>query len=195
MTSPRLAPETKPNRRRFQFSLRTLLILVTLSSFPLAWFGYMYRESETTAWVREMGGSVVQQGRTGESYLPVLAIDLGDTKVSDLSPLVRLSFLEKLWIFNTQVSDLTPLKELTNLEYLSLAGSPVRDFTPLRELRQLRWLFLDNTQVRALAQLNDFSTLRKFGLTSLEDCDLTPLKGIANLELTLNAQVRDLSRG
>ena len=53
---------TKPRRRWLQFSLRTLLIVVTLSAVPLGWVGWKCeqgrRQRAVIAWVGEMGGSV-----------------------------------------------------------------------------------------------------------------------------------------
>ena len=37
---------TKPRRRWYQFSLRTLLIVVTLSTIPLCWVGWELEHCE-----------------------------------------------------------------------------------------------------------------------------------------------------
>ena len=98
MTSPSLQVETKPHRRRFQFSLRTLLIVVTLCALPMAWLGpkfrQAYHEQEAIAWVTEQGGSVHYEGLVDRWIAgPVRRVNLAGTKVSDLTPLKELTNL------------------------------------------------------------------------------------------------------
>ena len=52
-------------------------------------------------------------------------LDLQDTRVSDLGPLVRCSNLERLNIGNTNVTELGPLARLTNLKFLYLGNTQV----------------------------------------------------------------------
>jgi len=42
--------DTKPKRRWYQFSLRTMFVLVFLMSMPLAWVGYQLK------WIRQRQG-------------------------------------------------------------------------------------------------------------------------------------------
>ena len=54
-------------------------------------------------------------------------INLGETAVSDLSPLRGLTGLQELRLFQTGVNDLAPLRGLTGLQQLSLGETAVRD--------------------------------------------------------------------
>ena len=140
---------TKPRRRWFQFSLRTLLIVVTLSAVPLGWVGWKLeqgrRQRAAIAWVEKMGGTVafvsVEETSwwrewTDKLFGPsVREVDLRGTPVTDLSPLAGLKNLDLLYLRNTQVSDLSPLAELKNLKWLLLGNMSVSD-EDVQELRQ-----------------------------------------------------------
>ena len=135
MTNER--PTPKPRRRWYQFSLRTLLIVVTLSAVPLGWFAWKVeqgrrqerRERPVIAWVEKMGGSVQFGGGWVDSWfgLGKLFVNLESTQVRDLSPLVELKNLQALKLSNTQIGDLSSLAELKNLVCLELDSTQVND--------------------------------------------------------------------
>ena len=118
----------KTRRRWFQFSLRTLLILVTLITV-LGWVGLELdqrrREKETIAWVETMGGEVYFYSgydTIGMSFFDdigwwdetkdkwfgerVMGVNLDNMLVSDLSPLAELKNLHELHLSDLQASDL-----------------------------------------------------------------------------------------
>ena len=92
--------------------------------------------------------------------VPVTAVDLAGTKVTDITLLTDEPGLTCLKLDDTAVSDLAPLSELTKLRLLRLPGTKVTDLTPLSSLKELRVLYLMNTQVTDLSPL--------IGLTKLE---------------------------
>jgi len=167
-------PNTKPRRRWYQFSLRTLLIVVTVSTVPLGWVDWKLeqgrRQRAVIRIVEEMDGLVGFENVTVEkrwwrewvdtwadkleewterwwSEEKVVSVNLANTQMSDLSPLAELKSLEVLILNDTKVSDLSPLAELENLETLWIFNTQVHDLSPLAESKNLKVLWLDSTHV------------------------------------------------
>jgi hypothetical protein len=132
---------TAQPRRWFRFSLRRLLILVTVASVPLGGIGWrqgqVRSEQTTIAWIEEMGGEVADptwfSGR-------VTRLNLQFSQVSDVSPLVGLMSLEILSLHGTEVADVSPLAEIETLKSLDLTDTPVSELSPLATLKNLREL-------------------------------------------------------
>jgi serine/threonine protein kinase len=83
--------------------------------------------------------------RSGEIPENVTELNLSKNKISDLTPLKSLTYLQKLSLDENNISDLTPLKSLTDLTELSLCQNKYRDSTPLKSLTGLKYLNLDDT--------------------------------------------------
>ena len=130
----------KPRRRWFQFSLRTLLIVVTLSAGVLGWVGWKMeqgrRQRVVIVWLEKMEaegwGFVSEEDkswwkqRVDQCFGPsVVAVDLSNSKVRDLTPLLGMKNLETLRLDGTQVTDLSPLAELKSLKCVWLHDTPV----------------------------------------------------------------------
>ncbi len=171
-----------------RYSLRALLILVTVISVVLGYLFHQAREQErVVAWVKEQGGSVRYEYYkmdvpTPEEYdygwepeflrdllgddffYDVVTVNLAGQEVSDLSPLASLTNLDRLYLIDTRVSDLSPLASLTNLGYLGLSGTDVSDLSPLASLSNLRRLFLNGTVVSDLSPLASLTNLRRLFL-------------------------------
>ncbi|MCE9553909.1 MAG: leucine-rich repeat domain-containing protein [Planctomycetes bacterium] len=164
MTTEPTKPKSK--RRWFQFSLRTLIVFMLVTSVGLGFLGMKLnnerRRRQMIAEIEQMGGRVNIDFSTGDLHiwLPQAARDLSfrikypikylyfdNTKVSDLSPLAGMTNLQELGLDQTQVSDLTPLAELKTLKVLVLRNTPVSDVSPLSNLTNLELLDLQNTQV------------------------------------------------
>lgn len=158
-----------PERRWYQYSLKSLLIFMLIAGVVFSWFGKNIRKAESqravVIWIEEMGGRITPRNY----FFSVKTIILSDPLVSDLFPLEGLTKLEFLWLkgsqisdlsslegltsleelhlFDTQVSNVSPLKGLTNLKSLSLKGTPLTDISPLKYLTNLEYLNLKKTQV------------------------------------------------
>jgi len=173
MTAP------KPRLRWFQFSLRTLLVFVTLCAIPCSWLAVKMRQAErqraaATA-IEKLGGYVVWSEPSGPACL------LGD----DFSKQI-----EAVYWSGKQVTDagLENLKGLTQLQGLNLGGTKVTDtgLENLKGLNQLQWLSLGGTKVtdaglENLEGLNQLESLN-IDVTEITDAGLEHLKGLKQLQ-------------
>ena len=127
-----------------------------------------------------------------------LALDLSDTKINDLSPLVGAPIAElnllraselidlsslqglklvEINISQTGVGDLTPLSEMHTLEILDMSGSEVTDLSPLSELR-LKSLTVRDCTISNLSPIRKMP-IEELNLRSTRVADLSPLIGMA----------------
>jgi hypothetical protein len=124
-----MATHTKRKRRFLRFSIRTLLIVLTIFCVALGWKVERARKQrEAVAWVHEMGGSVNydyefdDDGSSATDAKPPgsewLRKHLGRDFFDDV---VRVSLTE------VGVSDVTPLSGLTSLVELYLEGPQVSE--------------------------------------------------------------------
>ncbi|MEX2118863.1 MAG: hypothetical protein WD847_04570, partial [Pirellulales bacterium] len=174
------------SRRRLQYSLRWLLVIVTLSGIGL---GLVVRRAErqrkAVAGVRA-GGGVVQYDfedplspavrpelpgpdwlcrRLGVDYFSEVATVILTDSATDATAahLSRLTSLQSLNLYGTQVTDagLAHLTELTNLQSLYVGGTQVTDagLAHLSGLTSLQDLHLYGTQVTdaGLAHLTELT--------------------------------------
>ena len=52
-------------------------------------------------------------------------LNIGNNRISDISPLRKMNKLNFLWAASNQVSDISVLKELPNLKEIYLNGNPI----------------------------------------------------------------------
>ena len=126
-------------------------------------------------------------------------LDLGNTQVSDLAPLAKLTALERLSLVDTPVrdvaslsgvmdvdgvesfDDIPSLEGLQNLRELELNGTQISDISPIGYLKGLKFLSLGKTQVSDLAPLQELTGLRNLSLDRTQVLDLRPLAGLRKL--------------
>lgn len=113
----------------------------------------------------------------------VTALDLSKTRLSELTPLSRLTNLRKLDVDSTEISDLSPLSQLTGLNWLDIDGTNVTDLSPLSELINLNWLDIDGTEVSDLSPLLGLTKLNTLDIGGTEATDLSPLSALSQLEI------------
>ena len=132
----------------------------------------------------------IQMEQTGSRKL-----DLSDTSISDLSPIVNLSMLESLSLRETNVSNISPITKLTALQSLDLERTQISDLTPLAKLTALGSLSLFHTPATNLAPIKGLRSLQSLKLSDPEVSDLdllVKLPRLRSLDLA-GSVVSDLS--
>lgn len=169
--------DEKPNsqRRWFRFSLRTLLLVVTVACVGFGWMGHKLRQAErqreAVAAIRELGAWVHYDS---DVYPPDhkrrpswLRQSIGED--------VFANVVDVRW---ERASDdaLVHLAALPKLEHLNLAGSEITDngLTHLRPLKHLRSLDLASTKVTdtGLMHLRPLEHLHSLDLASTTVTDM-----------------------
>src|SRR5262245_36066521 len=126
--------DSNPKRRRLRFSLRTLLVLVTIACVGFGWLGMKVRakqrERAAVNAIRELGGRAeydfeITYGRWNEhqdpprgpawlrkllgddAFAKVLAVVLSGRQITDFETthLEQLPDLKFVWFNNTQITD------------------------------------------------------------------------------------------
>lgn len=116
-----------------------------------------------------------------ENCVDLVYLDLGENKISDLSPLTSLTRLTELWLDINDIQDVTPLSHLNSLTKLYLGYNHIEDVTPLSPLFNLTKLHLQSNDIRDIAPLSPLVNLSTLQLGSNELSDLSPLSTLVNL--------------
>jgi hypothetical protein len=199
MTAMPQAPKTR--RRWFQFSLRAMLVLISLLTIPLGWVAIERRQSKyerhTADKIRASGVFVQMSGKfdLNESTQPwwraVLSSLFGDrvqvvtlnegSSFTDLTMLSGLTSLKGLVLENSEISDLSPVAGLAQLELLGLSNTQVRDLSPVANMTCLTHLFVQDTSIRDLSPLSALKNLESLSVYGTQVVDLSPLAGLSKL--------------
>jgi Leucine-rich repeat (LRR) protein len=167
--------------------------LVTLNQFPnetTEFFGTnpsQRRRTETVSLERalrylNLGGTNVRDVWALQEYANLCSLDLSNTKVADVTPLVHLGKLEELKLNGAgNVHDLSGLKKLTQLRYLDLSRTGVTEVSALSDLVNLHVLSLGGCAVLNVSSLARLVNLQVLNLGCTKITDLEALKGLANL--------------
>ena len=108
-------------------------------------------------------------------------LDLGDSEISDVSPLAGLRNLTELDLAFNEISDISPLAGLKNLTYLYLNGNGRSDISPLAGLKNLTYLYLNGNEISDISPLAGLKNLTGLYLNGNEISDISPLAGLRNL--------------
>lgn len=107
---------------------------------------------------------------------------LGPGKLSDLSPLGKLTRLESLRATANLVTDISPLGNLKQLDRLDLANTLVSDISALAKLPNLTELQLDGSKVTDISALANHPKLERLTLNRTGVRDVSALKTVKTLK-------------
>jgi Leucine-rich repeat (LRR) protein len=180
----------KPKLRWYQYSLRSLFVLMTLVACACSWYAYEMNEAAkrraAIEKIIEAGGKVLyydaSNPNSGEppawyAWLRKLHGDehLGNAIAVGEGPWTKL---ERLHLDRTQITDagLVHLRGLTKLEVLNLSRSPSIDgsgLVHLKDLTNLKVLYLASTQITdaGIMHLKDLTNLEYLSLYDTQVTD------------------------
>ena len=95
---------------------------------------------------------------TEDDLKKMIALQLPNSQINDLTPLASMGQLQVLVLDNNQITDLKPLSGLTNLKRLNLANNKITDLTPLQTpaMEGLTELNLSNNPGLTKAEIDRF---------------------------------------
>ena len=125
----------------------------------------------------------------------LVALDISETSIEDISPLRSANKLKVLRANSTLIEDISALKYCITLEELEVANTAISDITVLQSLRNLQKLNLANTMVSRLQQLKNCPNLTTLNLSGCKMSNIAALQDLPQLKIVdiSNTSVRDLS--
>ena len=87
------------------------------------------------------------------------SLDLSNSNISSLRPVIKFKKLEELNITDTQIQDLSPLSELRTLEKLYANNNTITNVEALENLTGLEIVHLKNTQIKNIKPLTYLTNL------------------------------------
>ncbi|MCH8043482.1 MAG: hypothetical protein IID44_07165 [Planctomycetes bacterium] len=183
-----------PHKRRwYQFSLKTLLVVMTLSCVGFSWFGVRLHRAqanrarvaavrESVAEIEKLGGYVSRQNeeRRPRTWLEEQFDDPGDAD----DPAI-IEFYDVYLVSRATDAGLMHVKEMKNLRHLNLRHTNCTEsgLENLKGLSKLSNLDLHNTNVTD-AGLEHLRGLTKLCLLVLSDTNVTD-EGVQKLQQAL----------
>ena len=126
----------------------------------------------------------------------IRATFVNSNRISDFSPLLRLTQLARLDLSKNAISDVSPLSNLTQLTSLTLNYNAISDVSPLSKLTQLTQLVLARTSIRDVSSLSKLTQLTSLNLYDNAISDVSPLSKLTqltSLNLGGNRAISDVS--
>jgi internalin A len=105
----------------------------------------------------------------------IKTLHLYGTKLKDLSPLLGLISLQKIYCFSTGINDIFPLSELINLQEIYTGSTGISDLSPLKNLIHLRRIGIESTKVNDLSPLSNLTNLESISCNETLINDLSPI--------------------
>ena len=112
-------------------------------------------------------------------------LDLGDNRITDISPLVNLTGLKSLYLDHNAVSDLTVLQGMPQLEVLVVEDNLITDVTPLSVLVRLNGLYLADNQIESIEPLQTLMDLEELDVSGNDIQDFSVTSFFSKLEVLI----------
>lgn len=180
---PKLPNALRPKRRWFQYSLRTLLLLMTLFAVWMGWYVHRARvQKQSVAAIRQYGGWVRY-----DFQFPTGRYSYKDFDAKARSPVPR-------WLLGRLGVDFFHNVVQVNLNYTNDGGGRQENHNPSDEALQyltgfpnLRVLLLSDTQasdasMRYLARLKRLERLMMWDASEVSDAGVMHLSDLKNLK-------------
>lgn len=117
----------------------------------------------------------------------VIALNLYNTGISDISILGKFTHLLHLGLSGNKISNIEPIGNLTQLTSLNLIGNQITQLGPLRHLTALTELYLGNNMITDVEPLGNLTALTNLHLQHNKITDIQPLANLTALtELYVN---------
>lgn len=183
----------KPNRRWYQFSLRTLFIVMSMLVVGVAWLASIAREARRQRIVvtefLELGATIKfsdEQPSRPEmfdtDYLGrIEEITLWLPDPDDETTWFANDFLRPQR-FNAEIGDVSWIAACKNLKWLQLVRIGLSDVSWLAELRHLETLNLSENPISDVSSIRELRKLNWLVLNNTQVADLSPLVGLKNLK-------------
>ena len=125
----------------------------------------------------------------------LVALDISETSIDDISPLRSANKLKVLRANSTLIEDISALKYCITLEELEVANTVISDINVLQSLRNLQKLNLANTMVSRLQQLKNCPNLTTLNLSGCKMSNIAALQDLTQLKIVdiSNTAIRDLT--
>jgi hypothetical protein len=189
--------DPNPKRRWYQFSLRTLLVLMFLAAIGMSWFAVKLHQArwqrEAVEAIGKAGGRVTYGFQITEDGLPVRAPQLpgpawlrkllGDDLFVDVVEVQAYGFR------GFGDAELEHVEGLKKLRCIYLSETQVTDagLEHLRDLTRLAVLYLEETQITdaGLERLIGLTNLKELYLdnTQITNAGMKHIEGLTNLEI------------
>ena len=102
--------------------------------------------------------------------------------IQKLAPLGQLTNLTELNLGRSRLSDISALSTLTNLKHLDIGFNEISDIGPVSGLRNLETLLASNNRVDEVTDLAELGNLIHLDLSDNKIIDIAPLSGVAKLQ-------------
>lgn len=109
-------------------------------------------------------------------------VEIKNNPVVDISFLSGLKFLKRVSIFDTRVTDFSPLLNCPMLVELDAGKLPIRSLEAFYGFKGLRNLSLHETTIDTLDGIDMLTQLQYFEVTGVIDGDLSPLLSLPHLK-------------